>query len=167
MSKFTFLTSHHVEQTILLTIVPGHGVTSVYKLAPGNVDNEIFISRNPSRDGVLGARGRIRLKVLDGAEVANISRKSSYTEVVRDHSWLLYVKWEKLERVPGSRAAGLPTEGPVCLCGLGRSSRKELLGEIKCGRRPSTSREHSLRRCPYLCRKGLEAANSELAIASK
>lgn len=111
MSKFMLLTSHHVEQTILLTTVPGHRVTSVYK-CPGNVDNEIFISRNPGRDGLLGARGRIRLKVLDGAEVANISRKSSYTEVVRHHSWLLCVKWEKLERVPGSRAAGLPTEGP-------------------------------------------------------
>lgn len=112
MPKFMLLTSHPVEETILLTIVPGHSVTSVYKLAPGNVDNEIFISRSPGRDGLLGARGWMRLKVPDGAEVANISRKSSYTEVVRHHSWLLCAKWEKLGGVPGSRAARLPTEGP-------------------------------------------------------
>lgn len=112
MPKFMLLTSLHVEETILLTIVPGHSDTSVYKLAPGNVDNEIFISRNPGRDGLLVARGRMRLKVFNGAEVTNILRKSSYTEVVRHHSWLLCAKWEKLEGVPGSGAAGLPTEGP-------------------------------------------------------
>lgn len=111
MSKFTLLTSPHVEQTILLTIVPGHSITSVHKLAPGNVDNEIVISRNPGRDGLLGARGSIRLKVLDGAEVANISRKSSYRELVRHRCWLLCVKWEKLERVQAAEQLG-PAEAP-------------------------------------------------------
>lgn len=54
---------------------------------------------------LVGARGWIRLKVFDG------------TEVVRHHFWLLCIKSEKLERIPGSRASwGSPRGGAsVCL----------------------------------------------------
>lgn len=61
---------------------------------------------------LVGAKGWVRLKVLDGPGAAlDISRKSTYTEVVRQHSWLLSAKWGKLERLPGSRESWGSLEG--------------------------------------------------------
>lgn len=52
----------------------------------------------------------------------DISRKSSYTEVVRHHSWLLCIKWETLERIPGT----VQTEGGSSTC-LGEHRARVLL----------------------------------------
>lgn len=61
---------------------------------------------------LVGAKGWVRLKVFDGPGAAlDISRKSTYTEVVRHHSWLLSAKWGKLERLPGSRESWGSLEG--------------------------------------------------------
>lgn len=53
--------------------------------------------------------------MLDGPGAAlEISRKSTYTEVVRHHFWLLSAKWGKLERLPGSSESwGSPEGGPL------------------------------------------------------
>ena len=64
-----------------------------------------FLLKEIQAGMLVGARGWIRLKVFDG------------TEVVRHHFWLLCIKSEKLERIPGSRASwGSPRGGAsVCL----------------------------------------------------
>lgn len=65
---------------------------------------------------LVGAKGWVRLKVFDGPGAAlDISRKSTYTEVVRHHFWLLSAKWGTLERLPDSRESwGSPGGGAFC-----------------------------------------------------
>lgn len=65
---------------------------------------------------LVGAKGCVRLKVFDGPGAAlDISRKSTYTEVVRHHFWLLSAKWRKLERLPGSSESWGSPEGAFCM----------------------------------------------------
>lgn len=76
---------------------------------------------------LVGAKGWVRLKVFDGPGAAlDISRKSTYTEVVRHHFWLLSAKWGTLERLPDSRESwGSPGGGPSAgLCEHGADSSR-------------------------------------------
>jgi hypothetical protein len=63
-------------------------------------------SQKETHEGCLvGTTGWMTLKVLDGPGAAlDSSRNSCYTEVVRHHFWLPYVKWEQLEEIPDSNA---------------------------------------------------------------
>lgn len=66
---------------------------------------------------LVGAKGWVRLKVFDGPGAAlDISRKSTYTEVVRHHSWLLSAKWGKAGKTPGQQGKLGLTGGEGALC---------------------------------------------------
>ena len=90
-------------------------ITSVNKSARWQSKKWDFHKRKPVPGCLVGAKGWVRLKVFDGPGAAlDISRKSTYTEVVRHHFWLLSAKWGKLERLPGSRESGAHRRGPLC-----------------------------------------------------
>lgn len=120
LPSLCFWPSHCAGQIILLTLVPGHVALLLYINQPsGKVENEIFMKEIHAGMSV----GCQRLDEIKNAwwprsysgATLDISRKSTYTEVVRHHFWLLCVKWGKLERRPGTEQAGAPHGEIFCV----------------------------------------------------